>query len=147
MSIGSLCILKDPQIRLMITGIVLAIKYNDDNYYDNVFYSKVGGITSYELNSLESEMLRLLAYDLYVSQEAYEHCLKAMGSYETGSKVATLPQVPVSSAFLKKVAASAAGEVDSTGPCSAYAFPKIPSQESIKTVPSSGDLVGDSAGH
>ncbi|MDR3549492.1 MAG: hypothetical protein P4M11_14705 [Candidatus Pacebacteria bacterium] len=53
-------------IRLALTAIVLAIKYQEDSYRDNAFYSKVGGISLFELNCLEIEMLTLLRFELYV---------------------------------------------------------------------------------
>ena len=51
---------------------MIAVKYYDDCYYDNEFYSKVGGISCKELNVLEIEMLSLLQYSLYVLPECYE---------------------------------------------------------------------------
>lgn len=33
-----------------MTAIVVAIKYQDDEYYKNEFYAKVGGIPILELN-------------------------------------------------------------------------------------------------
>ncbi len=47
---------------------MIAIKYNDDDYYKNEFYAKVGGITIKEINGLESEFLQLINYKLYISQ-------------------------------------------------------------------------------
>lgn len=38
--------------RLLITSIVLAAKYNDDEFYKNVYYAKVGGISLEEMNML-----------------------------------------------------------------------------------------------
>ena len=55
-----------------MTSIVLAIKCHEDHYYDNNFYSKVGGISCKELNLLESDMLIRIDYDLHVPTEIYE---------------------------------------------------------------------------
>ena len=57
--------------RLILTSIVLAIKFSDDIYADNVVYSKIGGIPHLELNALEVEMLGLLQFNLYVSSQLY----------------------------------------------------------------------------
>ena len=38
-------------------GLMVAIKYFDDVYYDNRFYSKVGGIALEEVNRLEAEFI------------------------------------------------------------------------------------------
>ncbi len=57
---------------MVITSVVLAIKFLEDVYYDNDYYSKVGGISCRELNGLESEMLRLMHYELFISPELYQ---------------------------------------------------------------------------
>ena len=40
--------------------MVLAIKYNEDDYYSNKYYAKVGGINLEEINTLEYNLLILL---------------------------------------------------------------------------------------
>jgi hypothetical protein len=49
----------------------MAIKYNEDDYYSNTFYAKVGGVTMQELNSLEVEFTKLIKYNLFVDIEVY----------------------------------------------------------------------------
>eukprot|EP00826_Nyctotherus_ovalis_P042042 TRINITY_DN4289_c0_g3_i1.p1 TRINITY_DN4289_c0_g3~~TRINITY_DN4289_c0_g3_i1.p1 ORF type:complete len:200 (-),score=2.44 TRINITY_DN4289_c0_g3_i1:106-705(-) len=68
--------------KLLITGVVLAIKYNEDDYYDNDYYAKVGGITCEELLLLECEMLALLNYNLYVSCSHYCYYLEKLNDCE-----------------------------------------------------------------
>ncbi len=118
----------------MITALLLAIKYHEDHYYDNVYYAKVGGVTCRELNLLEIEMLNLLEYDLYVSQELYEHCLEGVNSYE-----------------IKGVSFLSPGTngkvVGEGGFSAACCFSKVSSQASIKTVPSSSDLIVETVDH
>lgn len=36
-----------------MVSIMVAIKYQDDDYYKNEYYAKVGGITLQEINDLE----------------------------------------------------------------------------------------------
>ena len=55
----------------MLISLVLAIKYSEDNYYINKVYATIGGVSVEELNYLESEMLKLLRYRLYVSPQLY----------------------------------------------------------------------------
>ncbi len=50
---------------------MIAIKFNEDDYYSNDFYAKVGGISNKELNRIESESLRLLKYNLYIKLSLY----------------------------------------------------------------------------
>jgi Cyclin len=49
----------------------LAIKYNEDDYFSNEFYSKVGGISLQEINALEYESLILIKHTLFVEQEFF----------------------------------------------------------------------------
>jgi len=42
--------------------MVLAIKYNDDKFYKNTFYAKVGGISNEELGILEKNFLEMIDY-------------------------------------------------------------------------------------
>lgn len=57
--------------RLLLATIVLAIKYLEDYYSDNIAYAKIGGVSLTELNSLESNVLLLLHYNLYVDSSLY----------------------------------------------------------------------------
>ena len=56
----------------MIASVVVAIKFYDDKFFDNEYYSKVGGVPCVEMNLLEIEMLQMLDYDLVVAAEEYE---------------------------------------------------------------------------
>ncbi len=67
--------------RLLLTAAVLAIKYSDDIYADNVVYSRIGGVTLEEINSLESEMLLLLRYELFVSPQLFQQYLAELESH------------------------------------------------------------------
>jgi hypothetical protein len=49
----------------------MAIKYNEDDYYSNTFYAKVGGVTMQEINSLEIELSKLLKYHLFVDNDLF----------------------------------------------------------------------------
>ncbi len=104
-----------------MTGMVLAAKYNQDMYYDNPYYSLVGGVAPAELNRLEIEMLSLLDFDLHVSSETYDRCLLRLVQYKSGSH--TYP---------------ACWESADEGECSKMG--RISSSDSIKTVPSLGDM-------
>ncbi|CAK0903743.1 unnamed protein product [Prorocentrum cordatum] len=58
--------------RLVLVSVVLAIKFWDDTYYSNSFYSKVGGVQLKDLNNLEKTYLQLLDYRLCVDPREYE---------------------------------------------------------------------------
>jgi hypothetical protein len=55
-----------------LATVVLAIKYNEDDYYANDYYAKVGGISLQEMNQLEFECLRMLDHILFVNEEFYK---------------------------------------------------------------------------
>ncbi|GAM25602.1 hypothetical protein SAMD00019534_087770 [Acytostelium subglobosum LB1] len=57
--------------RLLITAILVASKYIDDIFYNNEYYSHIGGVTRDELNKLEIDFLTLLEFD--VSCPWYEY--------------------------------------------------------------------------
>ena len=55
----------------ILSSMILATKYLDDAYIDNIMYTKISEIGITEINSLESEMLKGLDYELYVEPELY----------------------------------------------------------------------------
>mmetsp|Transcript_165534 Transcript_165534/g.293157 ORF Transcript_165534/g.293157 Transcript_165534/m.293157 type:complete len:274 (+) Transcript_165534:65-886(+) len=61
--------------RLLITSIVVAAKFQDDDYYSNEYFARVGGVSTEELMGLETHLLSLLAWNAHVSKEDYYHGL------------------------------------------------------------------------
>lgn len=57
--------------RLLITSVMLAAKFFDDQYFNNAYYSKVGGVPPGEMNSLEVEFLFMTNFTLFVPTETY----------------------------------------------------------------------------
>ena len=51
--------------------MVLAIKFNEDDYYSSEFYAKLGGISKIEMNSLEYEFATMINFNLYIHDELY----------------------------------------------------------------------------
>ena len=58
--------------RVMFAGIIIAIKYNEDDFYSNKYYSTVGGISTRELCTLEYEFVKLLKYSLFINTQTYD---------------------------------------------------------------------------
>ena len=52
--------------RLFLTSLLIAKKYNEDNFYSNIFFAKVCGIKLKELNIMEYNFLVDLSFNLYV---------------------------------------------------------------------------------
>ena len=58
--------------RILFTSILIATKYNEDIIYDNLFYSKIAGVTIKELLILENYFLNIIDFDLFVSEDIYQ---------------------------------------------------------------------------
>jgi Cyclin len=67
--------------RLFLVSLVVALKFFDDKYYKNAYYSKVGGIPNAELNELEVSFLVCLDFNLFVSTEEYENYYNSLMQY------------------------------------------------------------------
>lgn len=57
--------------RVIITSVMLAAKFFDDQYFNNAYFAKVGGVPCPEMNSLELEFLFSINFSLHVSGEIY----------------------------------------------------------------------------
>ena len=57
--------------KLIIASMVVAIKFNEDDYYSSEFYAKLGGISKIEMNSLEYEFATMINFNLYIHDELY----------------------------------------------------------------------------
>ena len=57
--------------KLILASFILSIKYNEENYYSMIFYSKIGGVSLSELNNLEYEYLILIKYNLFIQPKLF----------------------------------------------------------------------------
>ncbi|KDP23522.1 hypothetical protein JCGZ_23355 [Jatropha curcas] len=63
--------------RLLITSIMVAAKFLDDECYNNAYYAKVGGVSTAEMNRMEMKLLFNLDFRLQVTVEGFKnYCLK-----------------------------------------------------------------------
>ena len=46
--------------RLLLTSNLLALKVNEDKFFSNNFFAKVGGVSTREMNTLEISFLELI---------------------------------------------------------------------------------------
>ena len=58
--------------RLFFSSLLIAIKYNEDYFYTNKFYSNVSGLKCSELNKLELKFATEIKFDLFVDKNLYE---------------------------------------------------------------------------
>jgi hypothetical protein len=57
--------------KLILAAMVVAIKYNEDEFYTLDFYGKLGGISKYEMNILEYEFAFMINFKLYITEELF----------------------------------------------------------------------------
>lgn len=67
--------------RLLITSVMLAAKFFDDQYVNNAYYAKVGGVPRGEMNSLEVEFLFMANFSLFVPSEQYRQYYTELGNH------------------------------------------------------------------
>lgn len=74
--------------RVIITAVMLAAKFFDDQYFNNAYYAKVGGVPTIEVNSLELEFLFSINFSLHVATDVYERYYFELDSHMQGSAAA-----------------------------------------------------------
>ena len=58
--------------KILFGAILIAIKYNEDNYYDNKFYSEIAGVQLKELKLIEYTFLELNDFNVFVNDKEFE---------------------------------------------------------------------------
>ena len=57
--------------KLILGSLVVASKYNEDEYYPHNYYAKIGGVSQGEIFILEYNFLSLINFKLYVTEELF----------------------------------------------------------------------------
>jgi len=58
--------------RMLITSVMLATKFFDDETFNNLYYARVGGLQITELNVLEEKFLSLIDFSLTIHADVFE---------------------------------------------------------------------------
>ena len=58
--------------RILFSAILLSIKYNEDNLYDNNYYALIAGVKAKELKILEYNFSKMINCTFYINKEDYE---------------------------------------------------------------------------
>ena len=72
--------------RILFGAILISIKYNEDNFYDNNYYVEIAGIRINELNAIEYNFIKLCNFKMFVSDELfnkYNIFLNSMGKSQS----------------------------------------------------------------
>lgn len=64
--------------RLLLTAMVVAVKFHDDLHSGNAFYAKMGGVSTSELAKLEVCFLTMLGWRAHVSQDEYDRYVQRL---------------------------------------------------------------------
>ena len=58
--------------RILFTAVLISIKYNEDSFFDNQYYSEIAGVKIKELKLLEYTFISMVDFKFYVSNEIYK---------------------------------------------------------------------------
>ena len=70
--------------RIYFACCVLAAKWLEDTPFDNQYYASVGGISTFELNKVETALLSLLDFNVFVSRDAVDGAWDALQKTHLG---------------------------------------------------------------
>ncbi|KAJ3219373.1 hypothetical protein HDU67_001592 [Dinochytrium kinnereticum] len=94
--------------RMFLSALIVAAKYLQDRNYSNKAWAKISGLPLEEINKNEFEILRILDYDLFVSQKTYlSWSTMLLARTSQIRKDPACPTVPLANAVSGDVAASA----------------------------------------
>ena len=80
--INSLQITKFNVHRLLLSSVLISIKFNEDDFYSNSYYARVGGVSLQEINNLEDEFLRMIKFCLWTEINLFNKYKVYLGKYE-----------------------------------------------------------------
>jgi hypothetical protein len=115
--------------RVIITSVMLAAKFFDDQYFNNAYFAKVGGVPCPEMNSLELEFLFSINFSLHVSGEIYNRYRGELSTH----MASMLPEADVARLQAVMLTAPSAAE-----PVSLFAAPVVAAHEASTGASSAG---------
>jgi hypothetical protein len=68
--------------RILFTSVLLSVKYNEDNFYDNKFYSEIAGVKLKELNVLEYTFAKMINFRFFINNDIFEKYVQYLDNYE-----------------------------------------------------------------
>ena len=57
--------------KFILTALVIAVKFNEDEFYSSEFYAKLGGISKTEMNIMEYEFITMIHFNLFIKEELF----------------------------------------------------------------------------
>ena len=71
--------------RILFASILIAIKYNEDEFYDNKYYAEIAGIKANELKVIEYNFFCICNFNLYVPDKLFINYSKYLDKLESNS--------------------------------------------------------------
>ena len=68
--------------RILFSALLLSIKYNEDTFFDNQYYSEIAGVKIKELKLLEYTFISMVDFNLFVSDVIYEKYRNYLENFE-----------------------------------------------------------------
>ena len=68
--------------RILFTSVVIAMKYNEDCFYDNKYYSEIAGVKLNELINLENAFVQKCNFMFYISDDIFEKYSRYLNSFK-----------------------------------------------------------------
>jgi len=67
--------------RILFTAVLISIKYNEDSFFDNKYYSEIAGVKIKELKLLEYTFISMVDFKFFVSTDLYQNYLKYLEDF------------------------------------------------------------------
>ena len=83
--------------RIIFASLLLAIKYNEDRFFENEYYSKIAGIQNDELKNIEYNFFCICDFNMYVSDEIFDKYNKYLNNIDENEL-----DKPIKTLFLDK---------------------------------------------
>jgi len=77
--------------RLLLSSVLVSVKFNDDFFYPNSYFAKVGGVSTAEINMLEIEFLRLIRFEVYTTDLQFQSYKDELGRLARANVVKSAP--------------------------------------------------------
>lgn len=68
--------------RILFTSVLISIKYNEDSFFDNQYYSEIGGVKLKELKMLEYNFVEMVHFRFFVDEELFETYRQHLDNFE-----------------------------------------------------------------
>ncbi|KAL9248099.1 hypothetical protein vseg_021459 [Gypsophila vaccaria] len=80
--------------RLLLACVLVAVKFLEDECFNNAYFAKIGGVSTAEINRLEIKLLLTLNYRFHVTLETFDHYCARLAAGKDGTAMGSLSSQP-----------------------------------------------------